>query len=314
VDGIKTIVEQADALVICSADVPTGQALAREYGCAFYEDYLDMMDTEHPDFVSVCVPTYMHPDVVRAAIDRGIPVLCEKPFTLEAADALALQRLAAQKQVPLMIGHCLRFSRPYVYLKNCIADGRFGKLQSLRLHRNSARPGWSVDNWFANLARSGGIIRDLHIHDTDMVISLLGVPEAVYTRGNDSCCTTVFSYPENLVVVGEASWRNTPGFPFCAGFDAVFEKACVVCQNDSVTLHLGQQQLSPLEEEAFPAAIASADMMTNELRYFCHCLRTGSYPALCDPAETVKTMYVSCAQSESARLGHPVSLRPPEIG
>lgn len=292
-----------DILVICSADVETGEALARECSGRFYGDYREMLEKEQLDFVSVCVPTYMHFPVVKAALERNVAVLCEKPFTLTEADALALFALAQERNVPLMVGHCLRFSRAYAYLKQCITELPFGKLRSLHMARNSARPGWSPDNWFANIERSGGIIRDLHIHDTDMAVNLLGVPEAVYTTGNDCCCTTVFSYPGDMTVTATASWRGAPAFPFSAGFDAVFDNACLVYEKDTLTLYRGDQQEAPLAQAALPSALESADMMENELRYFCSCLEQGTQPALCHPAETVKTVFVSCAQSRSLAKG-----------
>ena len=288
-----------DKLLICSADEATGKAMAKTYGGDFYADYIQMMDEGKPDFVSVCVPTFLHPPVVKAALERNIPVLCEKPFTLDADTAISLLNLAREKQVLLMVAHCLRFSRPYAYLKECISDGRFGPLRSLHMYRNSAKPGWSVGNWFANVARSGGIIRDLHIHDTDMAVNLLGAPKAVYTTGSDCGCCTVFSY-DGITVTADASWRNTPAFPFSAGFDAVFENACLVYEKDILTLYEGDNRTQPLETAVFSRVFSSADMMENELRYFLYCVESGVSPDLCHPAETVQTMLVSCAQSRSA--------------
>lgn len=288
-----------DKLLICSADEPTGKALAEKYGGSFYADYTQMMDEAKPDFVSVCVPTFLHPPVVKAALERNIPVLCEKPFTLDGDGALALLRLARDKGTLLMVAHCLRFSRPYAYLKDCIADRRFGPLKSLHMYRNSAKPGWSVGNWFANAARSGGIIRDLHIHDTDMAVNLLGAPKAVYTTGSDCCCSTVFSY-DGITVTADASWRNAPAFPFSAGFDAIFENACLVYEKEVLALYEGDRKTQPLDTAEFSAEFVSDDMMENELSYFVQCVKTGSSPVLCDPAETLQTMFVSCAQSCSA--------------
>lgn len=296
---INILKKRADTLVICSADEQTGRALAQECGGRYYSDYEEMLALERLDFVSVCVPTYMHYPVVKAAMAHNVPVLCEKPFTLREADAVELLRSAAEKNLPLMVGHCLRFSKAYAYLKRCIADRRFGKLKSLHMYRNSAKPGWSPDNWFANIERSGGIVRDLHIHDTDMAVNLLGVPEAVYTTGNDCCCTTVFAYPGDMTVTATASWRGASGFPFSAGFDAVFENGSLVYEKDALVLYIGEHAEDPLEKETFPPAFGSDDMMENELRYFCDCLEKQARPVLCDPVDSVKTMFVSCAESRS---------------
>ena len=288
-----------EKLLICSADEATGRGLAERYGGCFYSDYRQMMDEGKPDFVSVCLPTFLHVEAVQAALERKIPVLCEKPFTLDAESAAKLLELSRRQETLLMVAHCLRFSKPYIFLKRCLEDGRYGALKSLRMYRNSTRPNWSVGNWFANAQRSGGVIRDLHIHDTDMAVNLLGAPKAVYTSGTEAECSTVFSY-EGIAVTAEASWRNAQAFPFRAGFDAVFENACLVYEKDTLTLYEGREQREPLNEEFFPPELSSEDMMENELGYFVGCVRTGAYPALCDPEETVLTLQVSCAQSRSA--------------
>lgn len=293
----------ADKLVLCSADEATGKALAAQYGCSFYADYTQMLEAETPDFVSVCVPTFLHFPVVKAILERGIPVLCEKPFTLDEASAVTLTELAKTKGVLLMVAHCLRFSRPYAFLKQCIDSRQLGQLRSLHMYRNSAKPNWSVGNWFSNVQRSGGIIRDLHIHDTDMAVNLLGLPQAVYTSGSDCTCSSVFSYGEDLTVTAAASWRNAPAFPFSAGFDAVFEDGCLVFDKDVLTLYSGDSQLHPLEEAGLPPEFASEDMMENELRYFVQCVQTGASPALCPPEQTLQTIFLSCAQSRSAAGG-----------
>ena len=302
----------ADQLIICSADEETGKALAAQYGSSFYADYTQMLEAETPDLVSVCVPTFLHFPVVKAALERGIPVLCEKPFTLDESSAVTLTKLAREKNVLLMVAHCLRFSRPYAYLKQCIADRRFGKLCGLHMYRNSASPNWSVGNWFANVQRSGGIIRDLHIHDTDMAVNLLGLPQSVYTSGSDCMCSSVFAYGEGLTVTADASWRNAPAFPFSAGFDAVFEEGCLVFDKDVLTLYRGDSRIQRLEEVELPEEFASGDMMENELRYFVQCVKTGAAPSLCPPEQTLQTIFLSCAQSRSAAGGSPQTVDIPK--
>ena len=68
-----------------------------------------------------------------------------------------------------MIAQCLRFFEGYVYLKECIDDGRYGKVLGAFFERNSAQPTWGWENWFMDYERCGGAIMDIHIHDIDIV-------------------------------------------------------------------------------------------------------------------------------------------------
>ena len=130
---------------------------------------------------------------------------------------------------------------------------------------------------------------------------MLGVPDAVYTSANEVGCTTTFAYPNALRVTADASWRNASGYAFSAGFDAVFENGCLTCENGQLRLHTDQTTELMLTMGDYPAELESADMMENELRFFCQCVKENVPPHLCRVEESVQTMFVSCAQSRSAR-------------
>ncbi|MBE6762242.1 MAG: hypothetical protein E7551_08160 [Ruminococcaceae bacterium] len=83
----------------------------------------------------------------------------------------------------------------------CIKDKRYGDLIYLDLFRHSEKPNWSVDNWLNDIKLSGGVVRDLHIHDTDMVLNLLGMPKSVYTSGTHTACKTVYEFENSNISV-----------------------------------------------------------------------------------------------------------------
>ena len=82
----------------------------------------------------------------------------------------------------LVIGQVLRFWPEYVYLKETVASGRLGALQSLSMTRVG---GVSIgsERWFLDEKRGGMQIFDRHIHDTDLTLWILGMPEAVEAFG-----------------------------------------------------------------------------------------------------------------------------------
>ena len=64
-----------------------------------------------------------------------------------------------------MVAHVLRWWREYVFLKDAIDSGRYGKLLSGHMARLGNTPKWSWDNWMRDPERSGLVPFDLHIHD-----------------------------------------------------------------------------------------------------------------------------------------------------
>ena len=94
----------ADKIFLCSTDRKNGEPLAKEHVAEFFEEYEEVLGLR-PDVVDICVPTFLHYSMVKRALEEGIPVLCEKPFTLEPAQAEELCALAKEKEVLLMVAH-----------------------------------------------------------------------------------------------------------------------------------------------------------------------------------------------------------------
>src|SRR5512145_2441470 len=128
------------------------------------------------DVVDICLPTDLHASCAIQALEAGKHVLCEKPMALTASDADQMIAAAYTAGRQLMIAHCLRFWPEYQFLRQCIADRRYGRLLSLNMWRMGGHPSWAARGWFADPARSGGMALDLHIHDVDFANAVLGRP------------------------------------------------------------------------------------------------------------------------------------------
>ena len=289
----------ASKMILCSTDENTGRELSEQYGCSFYSDIDQMLDNERIDVVSVCLPTHLHCSVSKKVMERGINVLCEKPFASSAEEAEEMIECADRNGVKLMVAHCVRFTKSSEYLRRCVADERFGKLMSFNSWREGGKPKWSIGNWLMNVSFSGGAVRDVHVHDTDIIVGFLGVPTSVYTVGNDYMCRTVYNYGNGVAVSSSASWRDIAGIPREAGYEAVFEKGCVKKTNGGkIKVYVDNECFDPLESEEF-SEFFDEDMYTNEIKYFCHCFISGEENTLCPVSDSLRTMRVSCVESRS---------------
>ncbi len=294
-------------IVLCSREEKSCRELAELHGFPMYTDYISVLEQEKPDAVSICLPTAMHYETAKAALERGIAVLCEKPFTTDSAEAKELCRLAEERGVLLMVGHVVRFTRAYAYLKRCIEEKRFGALKMLEMHRHTTQPTWSADNWLADIAHSGGAVKDLHIHESDILCHYFGMPQSVFCVGDHTSCTTLYTYPEYPAVSASASWRSIPDYPFTAGYDAVFENAVVRFADCTVTLCEGESISYPLLQEDFPPYLRSDNALENEIMYFHQCLISGEKPVLCPPGESLDAMRINEAELRSLQTRRPVS-------
>ena len=133
-----------------------------------------------------------------------------------------------------MIAHCLRFWPCYTLLKKLIETKKYGEVVAASFNRYSAMPGWGKGyNWFTDESKSGGVALDLHIHDTDMVQFLFGMPKSVTSSAtfNDDGVMTFIKTSYDVggpVVSSEGCWAMTQSFGFQATFMVTFEKAVVV--------------------------------------------------------------------------------------
>ena len=144
-----------------------------------HSDLGELLATRSVDALSITLPTFLHPDTTVKALEAGVHVLCEKPMALDVADCDRMVAAARGAGRVLQIGHCIRFWPEYVVTRQLIQGGLFGRTIAASFRRYTAMPAWSPDSWFADEKRSGGQPLDLHIHDTDYVHHVFGLPASV---------------------------------------------------------------------------------------------------------------------------------------
>jgi myo-inositol 2-dehydrogenase/D-chiro-inositol 1-dehydrogenase len=159
-----------DAKLVAVSDVnrQAAAAIAERYGCSqlTHEEIAKSSDI---DAVLICTPTDMHADQIEYFIKAGKAVFCEKPIDLDSArvrDCLAF--VEAHKGV-LMIGFNRRFDPHFNALYQAVQSGQIGSVETVVItSRDPSPPPASY------IKKSGGIFRDMTIHDFDMAVHLLG--------------------------------------------------------------------------------------------------------------------------------------------
>ena len=150
---------------------------------SLYSDFSRMLAEEKLDVVSIASPTFLHASQTTEALKAGLDVFCEKPMALNSLDCHQMANTARQTGRNLQIGHCIRFWPEYVQTKEIIDSQKYGLVLAATFQRLSLTPTWSWDNCFLDGKRSGGAMLDLHIHDTDFVQYVFGMPKEVFSRG-----------------------------------------------------------------------------------------------------------------------------------
>lgn len=313
-----------DIELVAVADVQAElrQQVAEKYGVAAYASGEEMIDAKIADVIFVCTPTYLHGPLSIRALEAGHHVFSEKPMGLDVAECGRMIAAAKASGKMLTIGQVLRFWPEYVYLKEAIDSGRYGKLETLSMTRTGAIS-IGYERWFLDEARGGMQMFDRHIHDTDLVLWLLGRPQAVYAFGVEKSREdggivhnfTQYVYP-GMAVSAEGSGDMPKGAPFTMGFTAVFEQACIEYSNrlkPTLSVYDGGEPIhpelpSPLGELKSGLNISSSSGYFFEQVYFFDCIRSGRAPAIVTPESARETIEVVRAEIVSARSGKTVKL------
>jgi len=155
-------------LTLADADVPRVEAAASQLGVAAV-DGAEALLAAAVDALVIAAPTPAHASLLRLAADAGVPAFCEKPVAL---DLPALDDVIAHVEragILVQIGFQRRFDAGYRAAHDAVHGGALGNVLVLRAATHDPSPPPE-----AYIAASGGIFRDLHIHDFDAIRFVTG--------------------------------------------------------------------------------------------------------------------------------------------
>ena len=168
---------QARLVAVADAMPAAAQAIADQYGCEV-RTIEAICAAKDIDAVVICTPTDTHADLIEAFVKAGKAVFCEKPIDLSLARVKACLEVVRKHKGTLMVGFNRRFDPHFRAVRAEIDKGSIGDVEMVVI--TSRDPGAPPVEY---IKRSGGIFRDMTIHDFDMARFLLGeeIDEVVAT-------------------------------------------------------------------------------------------------------------------------------------
>ncbi len=166
----KAITADPNAIFVAVADAfaDAAKAIADQYGCEVRT--IDQIEkSKDIDAVLICTPNDTHADLIERFSKAGKAIFCEKPIDLSVKRVQQCLKVVTKYKAVLMVGFNRRFDPHFMAVKDAIASGKIGTVEQVVI--TSRDPGPPPMDY---IKRSGGIFRDMTIHDFDMARFLLG--------------------------------------------------------------------------------------------------------------------------------------------
>lgn len=202
---------------VCDASGYVLGVLEKYTGVTTYSDYDAMLRELELDAVLIATPSRTHASMVRAALERGLHVFCEKPFTLDPADAEALTALARERGAVTQVGYHNRFVGAFGEVKRLLEAGAIGTVS----HVAGEAYGPVVlkpkgGTWRSRKDEGGGALYDYAAHPIDLLNWYLGDPVGVggtvlnpiFSREIDDEVHSTLFYPDGVSARVSVNWSD----------------------------------------------------------------------------------------------------------
>ena len=224
-----TFIEGHTIGAVGSRSLANAQQFAKTFGGTAYGSYEELVADSSIDAIYVATPHPAHHDNVILALNADKPVLCEKPFAVNAQQAQAMVDTAAKNKVALMEAMWARFLPHYAKVREIVASGVLGPILSIHADHGQRL----ADQGIARLVDpqlAGGALLDLGIYPISFAHMILGNPtsitsKAVMTdRGVDAQTSMIFSYDNGAqAVLTTTMIEQTPCRAVVAGLNGWLE-------------------------------------------------------------------------------------------
>lgn len=265
--------------------------------------------------VLIATPTDLHADLIEQAADAGKVIFCEKPLDLDLSRAQQGVAAAVRRGMPLMIGFNRRFDPSFRRLRDDIDGGRIGDVELVQItSRDPAPPP------LAYIQRSGGLFRDMMIHDLDMARFLVGeslvevsatgsalVDEAIGDAGDVDTAVAVLRSSGGRLCVISNSRRAVYGYDQRI---EVHGSAGMLSAGNPVATTVTRADGSGFATDPLNDFFMDryTDAYRLEMAAFCAVVRGGDVPYP-DGADGLAALAIADAASESLATGRTVPIK-----
>ncbi len=340
---IYSYLNQPDAQIVAAADIIPGKAEKKMEqfgveGVRCYTSHQEMLDKEELDVVSVCTYNTQHAAPTIYALEKGIPVLLEKPFTVTLDEAVEIMKAEKKSGKIVSVGFQPRFDGNMQMIKKIVESGVLGDIYYIQTGGGRRRgiPG----STFIEKSTGGiGALGDIGCYSLDMVLNAIGYPKPLTVSGytSDFFGTSSEYSPEEdakrfsvddfaaafvrleggIILDFRIAWAmhvDTPGDTIIFGKKGALRIPSTDCWNGSVggEMTLYHDICGKQTETKIPLVHTEGDLFDKKIRSFLDAAMNGGAA----PVPTSQILYnqaIIDGINKSAAAGCEVKIEIPEI-
>ena len=340
---INSYLNQPDVEIVAAADLIPGKAEKKMKqfgveGCRCYLNHKDMIDNEPDlDVVSVCTYNTQHAEPTIYALQHGLHVLLEKPFTVTLDEAVEIMKAEKESGCVLSIGFQPRFDGNMQMIKKIVESGVLGEIYYIQTGGGRRRgiPG----STFIEKSTGGiGALGDIGCYSLDMVLNAIGYPKPLtvsgYTsaffgqdpkyNGADAARFTVDDFGAafvrlegGIILDFRIAWAmhvDTPGDTIIFGKEGALRIPSTDCWNGSVggEMTLYHDICGERTETKIPLVHTHGSLFDKKIRSFLDAAMNGG-AAPVPSSQIIYNQAIIDGINKSSELGREVEIVIPEI-
>jgi scyllo-inositol 2-dehydrogenase (NADP+) len=292
-----------------------------------YRSFEEMLENKEIELVVVNTPVQTHFEYAQKALNAGKHIVVEKPFTIDAAEAIALDKLATEKGLLLTVYQNRRYDGDFAAVKQVVTNGLLGDIKEVELKYDRYRPEPGGKAHKEGGFLGSGTLHDLGAHLIDQAIQLFNMPNAVYadirTIRSGVIANDYFEllcYYNGFVVRIKSSmltFESTPAY-MLHGSNGSYYQQRTDMQEEALAAGAipsqGNWCPSPQIPDGFLYTAAGKQAFTSKSGNYMHfysdvyAALTGVAPNPVPAADAVKSMRIIDAAFESDRTGKRIVL------
>jgi UDP-N-acetylglucosamine 3-dehydrogenase len=313
---LRILASRPDVRLVAVAD-PVASSLAAaaaQSGAQPFAEPGAMVAEAELDALVIAAPTTAHVPLALAAIERGIPILVEKPLAATVEEGMRIVAAAREHGVPVQVGHVERFNPAVLELGRLISDGWLSSVFAIASRR--AGP-------FPARIRDVGVTVDLATHDVDILSWIAGErPSRVYAEtaqrihaDHEDLLFGLLHFPSGATGMLDVNWL-TPAKRrqlVVVGEEGMFEldyltqRLTFTRATDTTNPRLIGGYAPTFEGEVVELPVASAEPLAAEIDAFLGVVRNGGRPVV-DAEDGLWAVAVATSLLDAAALGAAIDL------